>query len=258
MMWKYESCILRYVANKLKLLSVLFFISGIFSGCEKENMCDCLKSTGPIVTERRSLDSFHRLEVRKNVIVTLHQDTIEYVEVEAGSHLIDLVKTDVSNGVLSITNLNKCNWVRSYDIEINVHVHLKNLDYIDHYGSEEIKCADTLNINYIDVRENNSADIHLLMNAQEVYVRQMSGGGDIYLTGRSEFCYTFGGMFGYIYAQDFISNSVHVDSRSTGEIHVHALSSMGVYIGGPGNVYYRGSPVIASEIEGTGKLIQEN
>jgi hypothetical protein len=172
--------------------------------------------------------------------------------------LIDLVETEVSNGVLSITNLNTCNWVRSYDIEINVHVHLKNLDYLDHYGSEEIKCADTLNINNIDIRENNSADIYLLMNAREVYARQMSGGGDIYLSGSSEFCYTFGGMFGYIYAQDLISNSVHVDNRSSGEIHVHALSQLGAYIGGEGNVYYRGFPVISSEIAGTGKLIHED
>ena len=236
---------------------MFFSIAMIVSGCKKENMCDCLNSTGPVVSERRSLDSFHRLEVRKNVIVTLYQDSIEYVEVEAGSHLIDLVKTEVNDGVLSITNLNTCNWVRSYDIEIHARVHLKSLDYIDHYGSEEINCADTLIINELDIRENNSADIRLTMNAQTVYARQMAGGGDIYLSGSSDFCYTFGGSFGYIYAQDFISNTVHVDNRSTGEIHVHAVSWLGVYIGDRGNVYYKGSPEIASEITGTGKLIPE-
>jgi hypothetical protein len=96
------------------------------------------------------------------------------------------------------------------------------------------------------------------MNAEQVYARQMTGAGDIYLSGRSEFCYTFGGTFGYIYAQDFISNSVHVDNRNSGDIHVHPLSSLGVYIGGSGNVYYSGSPAIVSEISGTGRLMQED
>ena len=249
----------KYFFNERPFLLMMVLVSfGIFSSCEKENMCDCLKSTGPIVKERRSLDSFHRLEVRKNVIVTLHQDTIEYVEVEAGSHLIDLVETEVHNGVLTITNLNKCNWVRSYDIEINAHVHLKNLDYIDHYGSEEIKCADTLTVGYIDIRQNNNADIHLVLNAQEVFARQMVGGGDIYLSGNSQVCYTFGGSFGYVFAQNLVSNSVNVDQRSTGEIHVQALSSLRVYIEDKGNVYYRGVPAIDSEITGSGKLIPEN
>jgi len=237
---------------------MILFSTGFFSGCEKENSCDCLKSTGPVVTEKRSLESFHRLEVTKNVIVTLHQDTVEYVEVEAGSHLIDLVKTEVSNGVLRITNDNKCNWVRSYDIEINVHVHLKDLDYIDHSGSREIRCADTLQLDYLDIYENNSADIHLLLNADQVYARQMVGGGDIYLSGNSHFCYTFGGSFGYIYAQDFVSDAVNVHHNGTGEVHVNAISTLRVFIEGKGDVYYKGSPVIDSDITGTGNLISEN
>ncbi len=242
---------------KFKLRLLLLMLPVFIASCEKENMCDCMKSTGPIVTERRSLDSFHRIEVRKNVIVTLYQDTVEYVEVEAGSHLIDLVETEVNNGVLLITNLNKCNWVRSYDIEIHARVHLKNIDYIDHYGSEEISSADTLHIDYLDIRQNNNADIHLLMNANQVLARQMVGGGDIYLSGNSQFCYTFGGSFGYIDARNLVSNEVQVDHRSTGEIHVHAVSSLHVYISGKGNVYYRGTPVISSEITGSGNLIPE-
>jgi hypothetical protein len=236
---------------------IFFVIASILSGCKKENMCDCLNSTGPVISEKRPLDSFHRIDVRKNVIVTLYQDTVEYVEVEAGSHLIDMIKTEVSDGVLSITNLNTCNWVRSYDIEVHARVHLKSIDYIDHYGSKEINCADTLNINELDIRENNSADIKLIMKAQKVYARQMVGGGDIYLSGSSQFCYTFGGSFGYIYARDFTSDVVQVDQQSTGEIHVNALSFLGVHISDKGNVYYKGSPEIVSDITGSGKLIQE-
>lgn len=229
----------------------------LFAGCRKENMCDCMKSTGEDVKEIRTLNDFSKIEVRKNVFVTLFQDTINYAEVEAGSHLVDLIRTDVENGILKITNDNTCNWVRSYDREIHVNVHLKKLSQLDHYGSEEINCANTLITGFIDIFENNSADIHLMLDAHDVYARQMIGGGDIYLSGRSVFNYNFGGSFGYIHAEDLVSDSVQVDHRGTGDVHVRPVSWLGVYLADRGNVYYSGNPVVESVINGTGKLIHE-
>src|SRR5262245_51383068 len=124
--------------------SVTFFLVAIFfSGCEKENMCDCLKSTGKIITEKRPLAEFSQLEVRKNVSVTLYKDTVNYAEVEAGENLIALVRTEISDGILKITNDNVCNWVRSYKKEIHVNLHFKELSYVRHYGSKEISSNNT-------------------------------------------------------------------------------------------------------------------
>jgi len=240
-------------------LTIISFLLGlfIFSGCAKENMCDCLKSTGDMVKEKRSLGDFDRLEVRKNVIVTLFQDTISYVEIEAGSHLVDLIRSDVKDGVLKITNDNTCNWVRSYDVGVHAAVHLKKLSRIDHFGSEEINCGNTLRTDFIDIYENNSADIRLNLDAGEVYARQMIGGGDIYLSGKARFNYVFGGSFGYIYAKDLNSDSVLVDHRGTGDVHVHPLSWMKVNIEDRGNVYYSGSPQVESYLNGSGQLFHE-
>jgi hypothetical protein len=236
-------------------ISVCF--AAVISGCAKENMCDCVKSTGSIIKEIRTPGDFDKLEVRKNVVVTLYQDSVNYIELEAGSHLMDLIRTDVENGTLKITNDNTCNWVRSYDIEVHAAVHLKKLSRIEHYGSEEISCSNTLVTDVIDIFENNSADIHLQLDAKQVFARQMIGGGDIYLSGKAGFSYNYGGSFGYVYAQDLVSDSVQVDHRGTGEVHVHPVSWLGVYIADRGNVYYSGEPVVSSVITGTGKLYHE-
>ncbi len=243
---------------KLNCLSFCF-LAGllVLQGCEEENMCDCIKSTGSVVSEKRSLNDFSSLEVRKNVIVTLYQDTVNYVEVEAGSNLIGLVRTEVTDGILKITNDNTCNWVRSYDIKVHARVHLKNISLIEHYGSEEINCGNVLKGEFIDVYENNSADIHLNLDVVQVYARQMIGGGDIYLSGHSRFLYTFGGSFGYIYAKEMVSDSVLVDHRGTGDIHVSPTTWMKVNIDDRGNVYYSGSPVVVSYLNGTGELYRE-
>ena len=238
-----------------KILILLLAAAG--TGCKKENMCDCVKSTGDMVKEKRSLDDFNKIEVRKNVVVTLYQDTVCYVEVEAGSNLVGLIRTDVEDGILKITNDNTCNWVRSYDKEVHATVHLKNLVQLDHYGSKEINCANVLTADVIDVYENNSADIHLNIQARQVWARQMIGGGDIYLTGAAVFSYHYGGSFGYIYAKGLICDSVLVDHRGTGDVHVSPTVWMKVNIEDRGNVYYSGNPQLLSFLNGTGKLYHE-
>src|SRR5438067_439983 len=98
--------------TSLKCLFALYIVHCalcIVSGCKKENMCDCIKSTGDIITEHRSIADFTELEVYKNVIVTIVQDTVVYADVEAGENLMPLIDTEVSGGVLKITNNNKCN-----------------------------------------------------------------------------------------------------------------------------------------------------
>ena len=207
--------------------------------------------------EIRSLDEFNVLSVRKNVIVTLYQDTINFVEVEAGDHLINLVKTSVNDGTLEITNDNTCDWVRSYDEEVHARVHLKKLSKIEHFGSEEIYCSNTIVTDFIDIYQNNSADIYLELNAGQVYARNMTAGGDIYLSGTSRFNYNFGGSFGYIYAGKLSADSVLVDHRGTGDIHVSPIAWLKVNIEDRGNVYYSGNPVVWSVINGTGSLYRE-
>ena len=238
------------------LISLLAIIA-VTSGCKKENRCDCIKSTGDIVNEIRALADFDKMEVRKNVAVTIYQDTVNYVEVEAGSHLIDLVKTEVENGILKITNENTCNWVRSYETKVRAAVHVKHLIQLDHYGSQEIHSGNTLVADVIDINENNSADIHIDIHGERIFARQMIGGGDIYLSGQSRFSYNYGGSFGYIFAQELVSDSVQVDHRGTGAVHVNPVSWLGVYIQDRGNVYYSGTPEVTSVIRGSGNLYHE-
>jgi hypothetical protein len=243
---------------KASVTPVFFFLLLIASSCKKENMCDCLKSTGNVVTEKRVLADFHAMEVRKNVIVTLVQDTLNYAEIEAGSQLIDLIETEVVDGILKISNNNICNWVRSYDVEVNVRVHLKSISSIEHFGSGEIRCANVLIIDQLDVRENNSADIKLNLRARRVFARLMNGGGDIYLDGQSDFCYAYSASFGYIYARNLTADSVQVDHRGSGDMHVHPVNWFSVYLADRGDVYYRGNPqYVGSVLDGIGRLIKE-
>jgi len=236
---------------------ILIITSCVSTSCKKENLCDCLKSTGAIITERRLLGDFTEVNVNKNVSVILYQDTADYADVEAGENLISLVKTDVSGGVLNITNENTCNWVRSYKKEINVSLHVKNLVYVRNYGSKDITCAKTIISPFIDAETYGSGDIHLSIQSTTSYTGLFANAGDIYMDGTVVKSYVFAQSFGFVYEQNLQNDSCQVDQRGTGDLYVSGKDWLRVSIMKEGNVYYTGNPVISSSFYGSGKLIHQ-
>ena len=100
--------------------------------CKKENLCDCVKTTGSHKVEYRSLQNFRCIYLKDKMDLYITQDSSYEVRVEAGSNLMGLIKTELDGETLKVFNNNRCNWVRGYKHKINVYVsapyfkHLKN------------------------------------------------------------------------------------------------------------------------------------
>jgi hypothetical protein len=236
----------------------LLAISLFFISCRKENFCDCIKSTGDIVKERRTVSDFTSLEVHKNIYVTITQDTINSVEVEAGENLLSLIETKVQDGQLYITNKNTCNWVRSYSKEIHVFVHVKNLANINSYSSKDINSSNTITSPVFYVHNFFSGNIYLDINTDESYTKQMGAGGDITITGFSDYNYVFDQGYGYLYLQNLQSNRGLIWQKGTGDMHLNVRDELDVRIDHVGNIYYSGNPqIIQRPSEGSGRLIHE-
>ena len=110
-------------------------VSGI-SSCQKSG--DCFKSTGSIIKETRIINDFDTIIARENVDIILTQDTVNSVVVEAGEKIISGITTNVVDRQLEIDNTNTCNWVRSYDKPMVVHIHVKNLRKIYYLSAGNI------------------------------------------------------------------------------------------------------------------------
>src|SRR5687767_8835474 len=117
---------------------MLFALPVSLVSCGEDHMLDCLKSTGSITSDNRNLEAFHTMQVEDNVDVWIIPDSETFVEVKAGSNLIENVTTEVSNGRLTIRNINKCNWVRDYDKPVEAWVHTPLFRNIYHLGSGKL------------------------------------------------------------------------------------------------------------------------
>ena len=113
-------------------------VSLFYFSCNNENSCDCLKSIGPVVTEERVIPAFNKLSLEDNVNLFITQDSVYSLTVEAGEHLLQSIKAEVTDSCLYLKNENKCNWVRSFENKINVYLRFKKLTILSIPADQEI------------------------------------------------------------------------------------------------------------------------
>ena len=110
-----------------RLGTYFLFALGIFliDSCRKQNMCDCFKPRGETLIEDRHTKSFTTVQVFDKIDVYYTQDTSATtysVKVVTGRNLMSSISTEVSNDILQIKNLNKCNFARGIHNDITVYV----------------------------------------------------------------------------------------------------------------------------------------
>ncbi len=241
--------------NSTKLKYLLLIV--LLGSCNKDHLFDCLKSTGSIVSEKRSATDFNRIDVYNNPEVVITQDSVNSITVDAGEHIVSGITTEISDGTLTIRNENKCNWMRSYSKTIAVNVHVKKLDIIHHHGSSTISSTNQLQNVTFDFNVWNSGDINLSVHADSIFSRQHLAVGDITLAGASNYLYIFNKSNAFTYEKDLQVQNGIVILRGTGDCHVNISQNMNIEIHDSGNIYYSGNPQVTSWIDGSGKLIQE-
>lgn len=227
--------------------------------CKKENMGDCFKSTGKIIKEERIAGDIKVIELNDNINLIITQDTANKITVEAGEHLLPLIITEMENDTLVIKNNNRCNWMRSYKKEINVHLTVQDLAQITSYGSGDITSTNTLTNNFFMLEMWGASSAELTINANNSYFKIHSGSADITVKGFAKSNYIYLRGNGWMWLDDLITNYTEVLNLGTGDCYVNASQILDVSIHYIGNVYYSGDPlsIIYTDTSGIGELIRQ-
>ncbi len=242
-----------------RIICIVSFTGAVVfsNSCRKENMCDCFKSAGSATYEYRNLRDFAKLYVSDNVNVYITQDSIFEVKVEGGEHLLPLIKTEVVDGELRISNHNKCNWVRSYKKSIiDVYVKMPRPKLITSYTVGEIKSLNTITIDTIEYYSMNAGNISLMLNTTKI-TGHMLDAGDVTLSGTTWEHATWGIGNGILHCENLNTGYTWITTGRTGDSYVNATSLLIAYLRSSGNVYYHGSPpqVQLNQHVGSGQLI---
>jgi len=239
-----------------KIIIVSVFIILLFSGCQKINMCDCFKSTGKPTVEHREIPYFEHIILEDNVNIILTQDNECSVKVHAGENIIGSIITEVNNNTLTIRNDNTCDWVRSYNDDIDVYLSVENLVSIVYRAAGDIIStntivSDSLNIGVWDGSGSIDLDILTVKSVLSLHY----GTVDFHIQGTTEVNYIYASSFGPFYCEDLEANFTFMNNRGSNNCYVNCKTRLEVTIENIGNIYYKGNPEIVANITGTGQLI---
>jgi len=241
-------------------LIYFFILVGLFGfmACEDSALGDCFQSTGSIRTEERFLAEIKSIELddRINLFLTFSEDDEYQIRVKAGKNLLDGITTSVEQGNLLIKNENKCNWVRSFDKEMDVFITLPDLDLLTYRGSGEIKFMNELKTDSFLLESwNASGNLSFQIDASYLGLKLNTGPANVNCSGKASQLVAFSNGLGRLDAKGVAAERVLAINENIGSIAVSADTFLQAEIKGSGDIEYYGSPQIQLEQIGSGQLI---
>lgn len=227
----------------MKQLLILFLCLLLLNSCEKGHWDDCITSNGKIKTDYREFKAFSTIELDDRIDLDLIWDSIYSIKVEAGSGIIDNIVTEIKEDKLSIFNVNKCNFVRSYKKKIKVTVSSNLYHEIIYRGSGTINCLNQIksDIFKLDCWEA-SGNISLDLKSKESYIKSHTGPTTITVKGSTDYSVLYLKGVGEILAQNYSAYNSYVINTNTGEIFQSTQNILDAFIESKGDIYSYGVP----------------
>jgi len=239
--------------QKLIFPAVLTLFGSILVSCDKES--GPIKGQGLVVEQSFVLPNISAvaLSIDANVVLT-HGETEEVI-IEGQQNIIDNIKKYVSSdGYWDISYFRN---VRSH-AGVTIRITSPFVDYISISGSGSVNSVnifpDSANV-YLRISGSGNIGFNTIAQLTE---SEISGSGEIYLTGSSyEHRIRLSGS-GSVRAFDFATSITNVNISGSGNSEINVSSLLDVKISGSGNVYYIGYPQITADISGSGNVISAN
>lgn len=210
---------------------------------------------GPRVEKDLQLDDFNGIRLTISADVYLTPGRSQSVRVSAQQNIIDLLETEVDNGIWKIDTEENID----DHSKIKIYITVPEMDYVKLSGSGNIYTEGLFENNgkAVEVGVSGSGDLQFRTNARSLSAA-ISGSGDIELKGSTDDISIRVSGSGDIDAIDLTARNCEVRISGSGNAKVHATQDLNVRVSGSGDVYYRGRPNVQSRISGSGDLESVN
>lgn len=242
--------------HDLVVVLMLLSLALIVGACGKDGGV-CFSNSGPVIMQDRTVTPFDSIALYDNVDLVITQDTTIGVRVEAGQNIISGITTTVTDNTLTIHNNNSCNWLRSYDKPIRVHVSVVTLQKLHYESAGNVSSTNTIHAGhfYLDLW-GGCGVVDMDLYAFEGTFIQHLGTADMVLHGICKISSVYAGDFGRLNLGALESDYCFVINNSSNDCYVKATKLLDATIGSLGNIYYTGSPdSLFTQVTGSGAVL---
>lgn len=216
--------------------------------------CNRIKGSGNIVTERRSVEAFTKVEAGSAFEVEITQGS-PLVEVEADDNLQKLIETRVSGDALEIR------FKRNYNIHDGhylVKISMPVIRRLESTGASSIRVINGIKSDgKLALSASGAGKITAEVDAPEVDL-EASGAGNLEVSGRTRICHADASGGSSVKAGRLLCEKTIAEASGAGNVHVHASVELDARASGAGNIRYRGAGTIKSNTSGAGSVRRED
>ena len=209
--------------------------------------------TGDYVKEMRNVSNFTGVSSTISADIELRQGATFKVTVEGQKNILDLVKTDLKDGNLSIT------FTKGYSMRtkkaVRVYVEAPNFAYIGLAGSGNVTVDEGLKGDNLKVNISGSGNINVEKLAYNTLKLDISGSGNVDLGGTANQAdLTISGS-GNLKASDLKVKTVNCRISGSGNMSCYVTKEIDALVSGSGDIRYGGNPTsVKTKVSGSGEI----
>jgi hypothetical protein len=231
---------------KHKLVSIFsfFILLSISTSCI---LGPTVTGNGDVTKQKRSVDSFEKVNVTRGLNVYISQGENQKLVVEADENLLDYIETDVEDNTLNVTTTAFIRRSKSLKVFIVV-TDLKEVKATagSNVNSEEnIECGD------LDISGSAGSNIYLQINADDIDV-SASSGSNITLEGNANNSKLKASSGSNVKAEALEVNGCEAKTSSGANIWIKVKNEMDGHASSGGNIFYYGNPKMTNIEESSG------
>ena len=246
-------------------MRIFLFCSIIFLvlSCAKDNAPDCIQSADVVMTIEQNIEPFDRILVNENIELFLLQGSEYHLKIESGEHLISDVNYTIDNsGLLTLSDNNQCNWVRSYvptKIFVTTPI-LKEIRSNTQYTikSEGILTFPNLKLISENFNEDNISSGDFNLHVQNESLSIISNNiSQFFISGSTDTLFVgfYSGTTAF-FGANLLAQNVEISHRSSHDITVHPVQSLSGVLRSTGNlISVNEPPNVDVSVLYTGSLI---
>lgn len=215
-------------------------------GCD---FADCVTANGESVERTIDLPVITGVETQGSIDVTITQGNEQRIVVRGPKEIVDMIRSEVKNGVWSIGTEHCYNTNKAITVEIT----MADLQKAAVAGSGSITGKSLFEPEQIDIEVAGSGDIALEVNAKSVDV-DIAGSGSITLRGTTADVQVDIAGSGDVHGFDLSAANGDVDIAGSGNVELTVIEKLDAEIAGSGDVRYKGRPQVKSDVAGSGSV----
>lgn len=228
---------------KFMLFAALLFIQAAFYSCKRS-----VKGEGPVKVEQRQVNDFNEIELSIPANITVVTADSFNCIITAQSNIIKVIDTKVKRETLNISSDYSFG-----DAKIEMVISLPGAEGLSINGSGSIKTLNTVKTESLKLNINGSGEMFVYAETDKLRA-EVNGSGKCFIKGSSNFLRGEINGSGDLRGFDFNTVKTDLEINGSGNAEVTVSSDLDVAVHGSGNVIYKGSPHIKSDIVGSGTI----